>query len=72
MNFKHGDLLPGIYPLKSVSAGVYDIPKVQCLEGGYTVIQSRGQYGNPREYFFKDWETYAKGFGKPGKWKSNS
>ena len=45
----------------------YKIPKVQCLEEGWTVIQSRGPYGNPRDFFFKkNWEDYAKGFGKSG------
>ena len=58
--------LPQFYQLDSVSAN-YNIPKVQCLEEGWTVIQSRGPYGNPRDHFFtRNWEDYAKGFGKPG------
>ena len=58
--------LPQFYQLDSVSAN-YNIPKVQCLEEGWTVIQSRGPYGNPRDFFFtKKWEDYAKGFGKSG------
>ncbi|GFU39182.1 techylectin-5A [Nephila pilipes] len=31
--------------------------------GGWTVIQRRGNYGNPFDYFFEDWETYKSGFG---------
>ena len=53
------------YQLGSVSSS-YQIPKVQCLVGGWTVIQSRGAYGNPLDHFLRDWEDYAEGFGKPG------
>ncbi|GFQ74728.1 techylectin-5A [Trichonephila clavata] len=31
--------------------------------GGWTVIQRRGNYSRPEDYFFKDWESYKKGFG---------
>ncbi|XP_055950687.1 techylectin-like protein [Argiope bruennichi] len=31
--------------------------------GGWTVIQRRGDFGRARDYFFKDWESYKKGFG---------
>lgn len=58
--------LTQFYHLESVSAS-YDIPKVQCLEEGWLVIQSRGPFGNPRDFFFtRNWEDYAKGFGKSG------
>ena len=58
--------LPQFYQLESVSAS-YKIPKVQCLEEGWLVIQSRGSFGNPRDFFFtRNWEDYAKGFGKSG------
>ena len=58
--------LPQFYQLESVSAN-YKIPEVQCLEEGWLVIQSRGPYGNPRDHFFtRNWEDYAKGFGKSG------
>ena len=58
--------LPQFYQLESVPAG-YKIPKIQCLEEGWMVIQSRGPYGNPRDHFLtRNWEDYAKGFGKSG------
>ena len=58
--------LPHFYQLESLSAS-YKIPKVKCLEEGWLVIQSRGPHGNPRDHFFtRNWEDYAKGFGKPG------
>ena len=52
--------LPGVYDLKSLGS-------VQCLEGGWTSIQHRGQYGNPKDYFSKKWAEYAQGFGSSGK-----
>ncbi|XP_055950612.1 techylectin-like protein [Argiope bruennichi] len=31
--------------------------------GGWTVIQRRGNFSRPNDYFFKDWANYKKGFG---------
>ncbi|GFT67125.1 techylectin-5A [Nephila pilipes] len=31
--------------------------------GGWTVIQRRGDYGRPFDFFFEDWERYKSGFG---------
>ncbi|XP_076342435.1 techylectin-5A-like [Tachypleus tridentatus] len=31
--------------------------------GGWTVIQRRGNHGNPKDYFFKPWTDYKVGFG---------
>jgi len=39
---------------------------VKCSEGGWTVFQSRGQFGNPSEYFDRLWADYVNGFGVPG------
>ena len=42
-----------------------------CTSDGWTVIQSRGQFGNPVDYFLRNWTQYVEGFGIPGKrWKS--
>ena len=57
--YKLGLPLPGVYDLKSLGS-------VQCLQGGWTSIQHRGQYGNPKNYFFKNWIDYVQGFGRPG------
>ena len=39
----------------------------KCSAGGWTVIQSRGQFGNPTNYFnTKLWADYVNGFGTPG------
>ncbi|XP_077532212.1 techylectin-5A-like [Haemaphysalis longicornis] len=42
--------------------------------GGWTVIQRRGQYGNPVYYFYRNWTEYDSGFGDPAKeyWIGNS
>ena len=37
-----------------------------CDQDGWTVIQSRGQFGNPVDYFFRNWTEYVAGFGVPG------
>ncbi len=53
-------------------AGVYELrllgktTKAKCLDGGWTVIQSRGQFGNPTQYFYREWGEYVQGFGTPG------
>lgn len=39
---------------------------VYCDLHGYTVIQSRGQFGNPTTYFYREWQEYLKPFGTPG------
>ncbi len=44
--------------------------KVYCVDDGWTVIQSRGQFGNPIDYFNRDWKSYVEGFGVPGKNRS--
>ena len=59
-----GNPLPGVYEIWVDS----ETPvKVQCDEQGYTVIQSRGQFGNPKDYFSGNWNKYKIGFGEPGK-----
>lgn len=34
-------------------------------DGGWTVIQHRGQYGHNAYYFYRNWREYAHGFGDP-------
>merc|ERR1712061_216968 len=52
--------LPGVYNLTSIGT-------VKCLQGGWTVIQHRGQYENPEDYFSKNWCDYVQGFGSSAK-----
>ena len=61
--YKYGRHLPGIYILRTRHK---ILAKACCLEGGWTVIQSRGQFENPIDYFSRGWEEYVSGFGDPG------
>ena len=40
--------------------------QVYCDHDGYTTIQSRGQFGYPMNYFYRNWDEYLGPFGKPG------
>ena len=55
----------GVYFLKEESATDM-VRRAFCDEDGWTVFQSRGPYGNPASFFYRDWEDYVKGFGDPG------
>ena len=61
--FKVNGNLPGIYTLQPDSEHQF---QAYCLEYGWTAIQSRGQYGNPKDFFLKNWDEYVAGFGEPG------
>ena len=41
--------------------------RVYCDDDGFTTIQSRGQFGNPEDYFFRNWDAYLQQFGTAGK-----
>jgi hypothetical protein len=57
-------MLPGEYTIQVTN--VTTMP-VYCMEDGWTVIQSRGQFENPKDYFYKPWDAYLKPFGTLGK-----
>jgi hypothetical protein len=62
--------LPIGYSLKGVKTIYINDRPVQtfCTEDGWTVIQSRGQFGYPKDFFSeKLWTDYVAGFGTPGK-----
>ena len=61
--FKANENLPGIYTLRPDSEHQF---QAYCLEDGWTAIQSRGQFGNPKDFFLKKWDEYVMGFGEPG------
>lgn len=57
-----------IYPLgtaKDVACDVLnDVENCVLGKGAWTVIQRRGQFGNPKDFFtLKRWKDYANGFG---------
>ncbi|XP_077557292.1 techylectin-5A-like [Haemaphysalis longicornis] len=56
-----------IYPIAADESGQRVYCDMETDGGDWTVIQRRGQYGNHRMYFYKNWEEYASGFGNPKK-----
>ena len=63
-----------IYPLgkpQNVSCDAFkDVDNCVAGKGAWTVIQRRGQFGNPKDYFSsKLWVDYKNGFGEPQKGK---
>ncbi|GFV68641.1 techylectin-5A [Trichonephila clavipes] len=66
--FRSGQIKSGVYTIWPRSRVTEDRPlEVFCdMEtdgGGWTVIQRRGNFSRPNDYFYKDWESYKKGFG---------
>ena len=67
---EHFENLPIGYKLKGVKTIYIKNQPVEtyCTEDGWTVIQSRGQFNNPKDFFTtKLWNDYKTGFGTPGK-----
>jgi ficolin len=61
--YKGGQKEPGVYKIRISDESQ---PEIYCMEEGWTVIQSRGQFGNPEDYFYNGWDDYVAGFGTPG------
>ncbi|CAL1292440.1 unnamed protein product [Larinioides sclopetarius] len=66
--FRNGKTETGIYTIWPRNRVSEDRPlKVSCDMdtdgGGWTVFQRRGNFGRTKDYFFKDWASYKKGFG---------
>merc|ERR1711935_381717 len=59
-----GISLPGIQTLQVDSDTNV---RALCDVEGWTVFQSRGQFGNPSTFFIKPWHDFKEGFGTPGK-----
>ena len=64
MSDRGSDYLSGIYSLRVDEYA--ESQRVYCDPEGWTVIQSRGQFGNGVEHFYRDWNEYVQGFGTPG------
>ncbi|XP_050745626.1 angiopoietin-2 isoform X5 [Drosophila biarmipes] len=66
----------GVFYLQ-IRGTTYWFLKVYCdqhtTDGGWTVIQRRDDFGEPRENFNRDWSDYKNGFGEPNKdfWLGN-
>ncbi|XP_023209989.1 techylectin-5A-like [Centruroides sculpturatus] len=66
---KQGNQTSGIYKIRIMKNETTAFCfKVYCdMEtdgGGWTVFQRRGDFKQPVSYFYKDWKSYAEGFGK--------
>ncbi|GFQ74727.1 techylectin-5A [Trichonephila clavata] len=65
---RSGQKKSGVYTIWPRSRVTEDRPlEVFCDmktdEGGWTVVQRRGNFSRPKNYFNKDWASYKKGFG---------
>ena len=49
--------------MKLTTGGTY---RAACSDDGWTAVQSRGQYGNPEDFFYRGWDEYVSGFGTAG------
>uniref|UniRef100_A0A1W7R9P0 Ryncolin n=1 Tax=Hadrurus spadix TaxID=141984 RepID=A0A1W7R9P0_9SCOR len=53
-----------IWPLNWETVGSFNVYcDMETDGGGWTVIQRRGDYGKPVDYFYKSWKEYQMGFG---------
>ena len=57
----------GIYELQFGDEKRNVFCDMSTLGGGWTVIQRRGDFGNPPDYFLRNWTEYRNGFGRPDK-----
>ena len=68
----HSDFLPGVHNMTFEYLGMNRSYTGVCNGDGFTVFQSRGQFGNPVNYFtIKPWADYVAGFGTPGDYSSS-
>jgi hypothetical protein len=65
MNSFGGDV-SGPHEITPINGG--QAVDVLCDSEGWTVIQSRGNYSNPANYFLQEWTLYEEGFGLAGKY----
>ncbi|XP_022257373.1 techylectin-5A-like [Limulus polyphemus] len=65
--FLNGHRSSGVYriwPKSWMFTGSIDIYcDMDTDGGGWIVIQRRGDYGNPTDYFYKSWQEFKMGFG---------
>lgn len=74
--YEAGQTTSGVYTVfpTNGSLGLAVHCDMETDGGGWTVIQKRGQFGNPVYYFYRNWTEYANGFGDPTKeyWIGNN
>ena len=56
-----------VYNLTFTVNATINVSKLtSCVDDGWTVIQARGQFGNPTDFFWKTYQEYEEGFGEAG------
>ena len=62
---KEGKRRSGIYEIQFGEEKRSVFCDMSTLGGGWTVIQRRGDFGNPEDFFLRNWTEYRNGFGRP-------
>lgn len=62
---KKGKIESGIYKIKLGSKVKSVYCDMDSKGGGWTIIQRRGDFGRPRDFFLRNWLDYKDGFGDP-------
>jgi len=55
----------GTYPILVAGKNVTVYCDMETRGGGWTVLQRRGDFGKPDDYFLRKWAEYKNGFGNP-------
>ena len=64
---KEGNTRTGIYKTTIGQQEKEVFCDMQSSGGGWTVLQRRGDFGNPPDHFFRNWTAYRDGFGEAAK-----
>ena len=57
----------GVYPILVAGKNISVYCDMETEGGGWTVLQRRGDFGNPDDFFLRRWRGYKEGFGDPEK-----
>jgi len=57
----------GVYTLSIGGESIEVFCDMTTDGGGWTVLQQRGDNGNPEDFFYRNWIDYEQGFGDPEK-----
>eukprot|EP00091_Calanus_sinicus_P015916 TRINITY_DN3497_c0_g1_i2.p1 TRINITY_DN3497_c0_g1~~TRINITY_DN3497_c0_g1_i2.p1 ORF type:complete len:314 (-),score=60.02 TRINITY_DN3497_c0_g1_i2:322-1230(-) len=55
----------GTYPILVAGENITVYCDMETRGGGWTVLQRRGDFGTPEDYFLRKWPAYKDGFGNP-------
>jgi len=64
---KEGNKRTGVYQTTIGKQEKEVFCDMQSSGGGWTVLQRRGDFGNPADHFFRNWTEYREGFGEAAK-----